>query len=723
MSFSRQGVCWPFFIFVVYTILSLAATHPLWLHLTTQIAGDIGDPLLNTWIIAWDVHALLTDPIHLFDANIFYPLRNTLAYSEHLLGNALLAVPLLLLSGEPLLSYNLIFLASFILSALGMYYLVHHYIKNRAVAFLAGVAFAFAPYRLASMAHLQLLNMQWLSFSVLHLDRFLESRRLRDLALFTLFLWLQVISSWHGAAFLTLVAVVYLLYHWLFHRGTRMRSAVGLLVLSALVIVLLVSPLAIPYLQAWPELRETRTAEVTALFSASPTDYLAASPFNRPFGHITASFRARPAFTEEHFLFPGVTAPLLAALSLGTLWQGRGNNKSSPGPFLIILLCAFAFTLGPSLLWYNFNTDFPLPYRLLQSALPATELMRVPPRWVVPALFAMSVLVGYGSAWLHSVIKTPPDPGSWTLILPLSLLLFAEGYSSPIPLAEVGPLSDLPVVYRWLAKEPGPFAVLEIPLHSAPQPEYPETKRLYASTLRWWGLVNGYSGFTPKRQTLLAEKLQGFPDDESLAAIRSLGEEGVRYVVVHAGEEGLDAERWREEGQWLAARSTTLRLVHSSQGNYVYGINPLGDDIVLVQEKVPPSQRESLPHLVQADFADVISLLAYEVQEEEDALVLILYWQAQRPVERDYTVFVHLLDGGGQLLAQGDGPPVWGHYPTSVWPVGEVIQDEHRIAVGHSHAEKGEIFRVGLYLLSSGERLPLVNDKGEVTGDSLLLPR
>jgi hypothetical protein len=157
-----------------YLCLAVITTHPLWLHLADAVPGDIGDPLLNTWILAWDSHALLTDPLHLFDANIFYPLPHTLAYSEHLLSTAALVLPLGLVSGEPVVAYNLSLLLSFPLAGLGMYLLVLHWTHRRQAAFLAGLALAFAPYRLASIAHLQLLSIQWLPFSLLALDRLLH---------------------------------------------------------------------------------------------------------------------------------------------------------------------------------------------------------------------------------------------------------------------------------------------------------------------------------------------------------------------------------------------------------------------------------------------------------------------------------------------------------------------------------------------------------------------
>ena len=110
-------------VVLLFVVLSLVLTQPLALHLADAVE-DRQDALLNVWITAWDGRQLLADPLHLFDANIFYPYPRTLAYSELLLGNALLALPVTAISGNPVLGYNLALLLSFVLSGLGTYLLV-----------------------------------------------------------------------------------------------------------------------------------------------------------------------------------------------------------------------------------------------------------------------------------------------------------------------------------------------------------------------------------------------------------------------------------------------------------------------------------------------------------------------------------------------------------------------------------------------------------------------
>jgi hypothetical protein len=90
-------------------------------------------------------------------------------------------------------------------------------------------------------------------------------------------------------------------------------------------------------------------------------------------------------------------------------------------------------------------------------------------------------------------------------------------------------------------------------------------------------------------------------------------------------------------------------------------------------------------------------------------LALTLYWQSLAPVDADYVVFVHLVDAGGEIVAQGDGPPLDGVYPTSYWRPGEVLADGHLLAAGPAGSYR---LLVGLYTLPQdqgdpGSRLPV----------------
>ena len=788
-------LCSPAFICALYGLLALVSTHPLWRHLTTAVPSDIGDPLLNTWILAWDGHALLTDPAHLFDANIFFPLKDTLAYSEHLIGTALPMLPVLLISREPVLAYNVAFLISFMLSGFGLYLLALHYTGNRLAAFLAGLAFAFAPYRLSLIGHLSLLTVQWLPLALPYLDAFLQStltpplsqpfgfaqgRRwerggagggVRALALFTFFFLCQVTTSWHLAVFAAFIASLYVLGNWLTRRAALSWSTLVGMGAAALIVALVTAPLIPPYLRVLPELRKTRPWDTIVAFAAIPSDYLAAHPANLFFEHLAAPFRTRPGFVEEHTLFPGLLAPALAAFSLmffgkkdlplGADLQSAPSQRGARsviGILWVVLVLSVSLTFGPFLRLEGWGVAIPMPYYLLARLTPALSLMRVPPRWMVVSLFAMSLLLGFSLTSIFAWVQRNRKPAQRVprykviarseatkqsqetvckrllrfarhdrrvchgLALLLGLGLLAEGYAAPIPLAQVGSTAQLPEVYRWLAHDGDDYAILEMPFYSAPQPEYPETKRLYASTIHWKQLVNGYSGFTPDRQPELAQQLADFPDQRAIAALQELGAQGVRYLIVHSLEQGFDRDSWEADGRWRLARSLTLRPVYESGGDFAYEVNPYGQALVTAPETVTdPHWRKRLPRPAEADFAGLISLLAYEILEgEEGNLSMVLYWRCLERMENDYTVFVHLLDDEGNIIAQGDSPPVQGHYPTTMWAVGEMVRDEHPLVGPPEVLAHGVRFAVGWYSAQEG-RLGVVIDL-EAT-DHVDLPR
>ena len=134
-----------------FTVLTLAMTYPLAREITRGLPGGLGDPLLNTWTLAWDADRLRHGLLGLWDAPIFYPYSTTLAYSEHLLGIAVLTAPVQWLSGNPVLAYNVAFLMSSVLAGAGMYLFTASLTGTRLAALVAGVAFACLPFRVAHL--------------------------------------------------------------------------------------------------------------------------------------------------------------------------------------------------------------------------------------------------------------------------------------------------------------------------------------------------------------------------------------------------------------------------------------------------------------------------------------------------------------------------------------------------------------------------------------------
>ncbi len=134
-----------------------------------------------------------------------------------------------------------------------------------------------------------------------------------------------------------------------------------------------------------------------------------------------------------------------------------------------------------------------------------------------------------------------------------------------------------------------------------------------------------------------------------------------------------------------------------------------------------------VPHPRHTQFEDGIQLVGHDAWlEPTDAaswLQVTLYWTASRPPTSDHTVFVHLYDGAGNLVASHDGPPLFGHLPTGQWEPAEIIPDRHdiRLLVGPSPGEYRLV--AGMYDLSTGDRLPVIDEQGTHIGEHTELER
>ena len=178
---------------LMLTALTVIITWPQALHLSTRVPGH-DDPLFSIWRLAWVAHALAHDPGHLFDANIFYPHVHTLAYSDAMLFEGVVAAPFLLAGANPVLVYNLMFFAAIISSGAGMFVLVRYLTGDIRAALVSAAIFTLAPYRIEHFIHLELQRTVWMPLTLWALHRTMEEGTLELGALTGLFLWLQIIS-------------------------------------------------------------------------------------------------------------------------------------------------------------------------------------------------------------------------------------------------------------------------------------------------------------------------------------------------------------------------------------------------------------------------------------------------------------------------------------------------------------------------------------------------
>jgi hypothetical protein len=321
---------------LAYTALTIAFTWPLGRGLARDIPGDFGDPLLNCWILAWDAEHLLRalggDLAALggyWNANIYFPQPLALAYSDHLTAQALQILPVYAITKSPVLCYNLLLLSTFVLSGLGMFLFARELTANRAAAFVAGLAYAFAPYRVGSIPHVQVLSSAWMGFALFGFRRFFETGRTRPLAGAAAAWLAQNLSCGYYLLFFSPVLALYITWElttrrlWSFGKaGAGLssawteRRALGRLMVAGVAVGLATTPFVLPYVRLRRMGFSARPLEEILHFSADVYAYLTADPNIRVWGGV---MHAWPR--AENALFPGLTIVVLAAIAIVAAWR------------------------------------------------------------------------------------------------------------------------------------------------------------------------------------------------------------------------------------------------------------------------------------------------------------------------------------------------------------------------------------------------------------------
>jgi hypothetical protein len=140
----------------------------------------------------------------------------------------------------------------------------------------------------------------------------------------------------------------------------------------------------------------------------------------------------------------------------------------------------------------------------------------------------------------------------------------------------------------------------------------------------------------------------------------------------------------------------------------------------------PPVEALDMQYHVEANLDGKVQLLGYNIESgfrPGDGIHLTLFWRALQDMEKDYTVFTHLVDDGENIWGQKDNPPVDGFYPTSQWEEGEIVRDQYDLIIS-ADARPGDYWlEVGMYLAETGDRLAIVDGNENIVRDKVLLEK
>jgi hypothetical protein len=300
---------------VIASYLAIALIHlrPLATSFTRTLPrGEQMDVLLHGWIINWTARQLLRAPWNLFNANLFFPHPGTLAYTEHMLPEALPVAPVWALTHDPVITYNTAFLLTFVLGGWGTFLLVRRLTGDPWAAWVAGAFACWFPAKRWSLAHINTISVHGVPFAMLALHRLLERPGLaRALVAGVLVALASLVSAYYTVYLPLLLLAAVPLIVWADGRRLDARR-LGWLAVAAVAAAAVALPLLVPYLGAWTaggeparsyDLQIAGAADVAEFFildSVFWSRFLlpeALDPLTTPF-------------------FPGAVATLLALLAL-----------------------------------------------------------------------------------------------------------------------------------------------------------------------------------------------------------------------------------------------------------------------------------------------------------------------------------------------------------------------------------------------------------------------
>jgi len=485
----------------LFIVLAVVHTWPLASDPAHLSRNENGDTLLNTWIVAWVIHQAPRAPLQLFNANIFYPDPNTLAYSEALLVQSAMGAPLVWAGASPVLTYNILLIAGFALTGWAACLVLVRWTGDWWAGLAGGLVFGFNAHTLTRMPHLQALHVEFLPFALLAFDRLLVDPRARHAVSFAVWFVLQALASFYLLVITSVgfaVAIAVRPEAW---TGKRALKLAGCLVLAGLVSLVVLVPYLLPYWSLSHGGFKPPIEEVAGVV-AHRRDYIT------PPGRLPRLLLAN--WMTGNGLYPGAAA---FALAMVAVVSGVALRDPRPRMCLAFGIVGVMFSFGPELPGYTWL------YRVLTPL----QAIRAVSRFGYLGIVATAVLCAYGVA----TVRRWTAGRRWRTGASIAILavLALEPLAAPIYYSQY---TGIPRIYQQLALERD-AVVIELPLPMR-RGAFFNAPFMLNSTAHWKPMVNGYSGFVPDSYVEHYNQLHTFPASETIAALQRLG---VTHAFVH----------------------------------------------------------------------------------------------------------------------------------------------------------------------------------------------
>jgi hypothetical protein len=511
--------------------VTAAVFHNLLPVISTNIYSGIGDPLLNASILAWNAtHVPLTESWWNYPS--FAPFSGVTAWTEHLLGAYPLTSPIVWMTGNPILAYGVMLTGSFVLNGVAMFALARELTGSDAGAFVAGLAFAFAPYQASQVTHAQMLMAFGMPLALLGLHQYVENGRPAGIRWFVAG-WLAVVLS--NAYLLVFFPVLVALWCLWFARGrdesrdagARVRRLIPIAIAAAAV-MLVTAPLfwgyhvrqaAYGFARGYDEIRSFG-ADVRSVLNVAHQDVVWSRWLN-----TTAI---------ETALFPGAAIVVLAAIGVVPRLRGAWRRRDRIVFYAAGAVAMWLLALGPEPAWAGSPLVRYGPYRLL-LLLPGSSSVRVPARAFGLTVLCLAVTAGAGAAVLLHRSR-------WRWIgLALSAAVLTEGWFTDVTPRVPDPLPAGTI--------PAGSVVMDTPLGATVDNVPAE----YFAVMSGYRVINGFSGYAPPSFGPLREAMAAHRDE----ALDRFRKDQDLYVIIRPIVDAPFA-------QWVATQKGAETIASSS---------------------------------------------------------------------------------------------------------------------------------------------------------------
>lgn len=620
MTPSRAARATPWLLAAVaYATLTILFTWPLVLRMSSVLPHDLGDPILGTYILWWNAHVTpLTE--RWWSAPYFWPTSGVTTFSEHLLGISVLTSPLMWLGAGPVTAYNVAFLVTFPLSALGAHALAHRLTRRHTASVIAGLIYGFNPYRTAHVSHIQVIWSFLMPFALAALHAYRDEGRARWLVLLGALVLAQGLGNGYYLLYFPLLLGLAIL--WFFDVRAELRRVLTIAVACAVGLVPAV-PILVEYLRVHRAFQFVRGIAEIRLFSADLMSLTWTAPENtlwtwrsvhtlpeqQLFFGLTAIVLV--AVTAAHAAMQQPAAPspwprvrLAAAIVCGVFsilalvtaivgpWRIAAfgvtiatlGNFSKPlalgltaagvvtltGPlftqaarrrsvfafYVFAAIALFILAMGPDPAFRQTTFFYKGPYAWLMRV-PGFDAARVPARLGMLVSLCLSAAAALGFV---RIIDRRPAPvahaATWLVIAGV----LADSWISGLALMPV------PDRVQMLERLPAGTPVLELPLGNVEG----DLAAMYRSIYHQHPVMNGYGGYMPAHYLPLRFALRS-PQGDSAPAFAALG----TPVIAVADGRTEDGQKWMS----VLTRLPGVEYVGSDAGRRIFVVPDAGQRI------------------------------------------------------------------------------------------------------------------------------------------------